>query len=325
MNRRLIVAALGAALALPATAAAQRPRLMVFPSDNYMLTHQFSTEVPQAGGRPRRMWDYERALQEDRELTEAIASIAGIFQDRGYPLTDLAQTLRTLADQAARRATQSAATREDPVDQILRTARPDITLYLEFNRNRQMGQSTITFTLRAMDAYSAKEVATTTGTGEPTGSVLASVLIREAVLQRMPQFESRLMAHFTDIGTNGREVRVRVELAEGSTLEDGLETEFADPRHNNERTPLVEIIKDMIASNAVRGAVEFGQSTDNFFEENVRIPLFGANNNPQDAGTWAQNAVIRPLRAMGVSVRALSRQPGDVLLMVQGTAARTAP
>jgi hypothetical protein len=325
MKQRLIIAVIGAALVLPAGAAAQRPRLMVLPSDNYMLTRQFYTEVPQTGGRPRRMWDYERALQEDRELNEAIASIAGIFQDRSYPLTDLAQTLRTLADQAARRSMQSQATVEDPVDQILRTARPDIALYLEFNRTRQMGQERITFTLRAMDAYSAKEVATTTGTGEPSGTVVPSVLIREAVLQRMPQFEARLMSHFADIGTNGREVRVRVELAENSSLEDGLETEFADPRNSNQRTPLVEIIKDLIASGAVRGAVEFGQSTGNFFEENVRIPLFGANNNPQDAGTWAQNAVIRPLRAMGVSVRALSRQPGDVLLMVQGTAARTAP
>lgn len=324
MNRPLMFAAL-ALLAVPATAAAQRPRLMVFPSDNYMVTRQFYSEVPQEGGRPRRMFDYERALQDDRSLNETITSIAGVFQDRGYPLTDLAQTLRNLADQAARRATQTQATREDPVDQILRTARPDIALYLEFNRISQMGQQSITFTLRAMDAYSAKEVASTTGTGEPSGTVPTSVMIREAVLQRMPQFEARLMAHFADIGANGREIRVRVELSEDASLRDGLETEFADPRHNNERSPLVEIIKDLIVSSAVRGAVEFGQSTENFFEENVRIPLFGANNNPQDASTWAQAAVIRPLRTMGVTMRALSRQPGDVLLMVQGAGARTAP
>ena len=54
---------------------------MVFPSTTYMSAHNFGT-------------DYAKAFREDPELLSVLATIAGVFSDRGYPLRSLEQEMR---------------------------------------------------------------------------------------------------------------------------------------------------------------------------------------------------------------------------------------
>ena len=324
MNHHLGVSILGVALLWPGAAAAQRPKIMVFPSDAYMTQQGLVQTVRTSDGRVNRIMDYERSFQVDQSLSQVIASIAGIFQDRGYPLVDLEQSLRALRDQAAQRAVQDVETQENPLDQIMNTARPDIRVEVTYNTAVQFGERRTTFTLRATDAYSLKEVATTTGTGEPSASVPLPVLLREAVLQRLPEFEERLQRHFADVGANGREVLIQVQVAaDAPGITDGLETELPFKAHNNERVTLSSIIQEVVADSAVRGAVEVGTATATMFNETVRIPVLGANGRPLTMRQWFDNAVVRRLRAEGIDVRVVSQQLGRIVFAVRGV--RAAP
>lgn len=318
MNRiRLVFFAVAGALALSVPSSAQAPSVMVIPSERYLIAQGYFSEV-EMNGELLRVMNYERAFQEDPELRQVIASIAGIFQDRGFPLRDLEASLRSLREEQALMEFSDRPTQTTLRDQILSRARADIVLDLDFQESRAMGESSITFTLRGLDSYTSQEVATVTGTGSPGSGVPLAVLLRESVLQRMPQFEGRLTSHFEDIIANGRAVRVIVRVAEdaGFDLEEWFSWEGIDGGEDE----LGEIIALMVRRAAVGGQVQVGTRTQVARRfETVRIPVFDDEGLPLDADVWANREIVRPLRSeAGVTARRETRGLGEVTVIVTG-------
>lgn len=320
MTRRLPAAFRAAALALAwvAPLAAQRPSIMVIPSDRYLLDKGYVEEFT-VGGRKTRVPDYARAFQEDRNLRNVIASIAGAFQDRGFPLRDLEAAMKAQQEAAALEQASARAVAESPRDQLLKRARPDVALDLDFAEERVMGETSITFTLRAIDAFTSNEVATTTGTGQPGAGVPLAVLLREAVVQRMPQLEGRLTRFFEDMVANGRQIRVRVRV----TQDAGFDLEEELKGKTLAEAELADHVRALVKKGAVQGIVQPGPKSETMLEfTTVRIPVVDDEKLPLDADTWANRAVVRPLRAeLGVRARRETVGLGDVTIVITGKGA----
>lgn len=296
---------------------AQQPTVMVVPSDRYMVGSGFFNEQD-INGTTTRLMDYDRAFQEDPELRQVITSIAGVFQDQGYPLQDLEAAMRNWREEQALMEFSDRPVVQSVRDEILSRARADVVLDLDFQETRTMGETSVTFTLRGLDSYTSQEVASVTGTGNPGTAVPLPVLLREAVLQRMPQFEGRLLDHFRDVVENGRSIRLSVRVSEDAPFD--LEEWFPWEGSPGGEDELGEIIARMVRGAAVGGQIQVGPRTRSMrVFQTVRIPVFDEEGLPIDADRWANANLVRPLRqALGVTARRETRGLGEVTVIVTG-------
>ena len=84
--------------------------------------------------------------------------------DRGFPLKDLQQTVKSISNLSAEdrlitSKKSGASITESPLDRLRRTAKADIILEIDWTVNTVGPKSSITYNLRAIDAYSNKQVA----------------------------------------------------------------------------------------------------------------------------------------------------------------------
>ncbi|MCK9208769.1 MAG: DUF6175 family protein, partial [Salinivirgaceae bacterium] len=214
------------ALALNSFGQAKKPTIMVVPSDRLCISKGFSQTFDNQGTQET-LPDYKKALQNDGDLRLVISKMSGMMADRGFPLKDLEQELKNLAQEAAESnmmtsSSSGSAISESPIDILKRTAKADIIMDLDFEIKRQGPNKYIVFTLNGLDAYTSKNVASASGTGEPNSAATPEILLEEAVLSYMDEFNGRLMTHFQDMFTNGREVKVMIKTFAnaGISLED---------------------------------------------------------------------------------------------------------
>jgi hypothetical protein len=107
------------------------------------------------------------------------------------------------------------------------------------------------------------------------------VLLEEAVLSQLDNFNAQLQSHFDDLLTNGREVTLRIQVWDNGSGTD-LESEY-------DGDELGEIIDDWVFKNTVNGRYSKSESSENYmFFEQVRIPLYDANNKPMDTKDFVQ-------------------------------------
>ena len=74
---------------------ARKPTIMVVPSDQYCISRGYTMEFDNMGTKVT-LPDYQAALQNDMDLKLVISKMSGIMSDRGFPLKDLEQELKTL-------------------------------------------------------------------------------------------------------------------------------------------------------------------------------------------------------------------------------------
>ncbi len=253
---------------------ARRPTIMVVPSDHYCISKGYK-QTFESMGAEQVIPDYRAAMQRDPDIRLVISKMGGIMADRGFPLKDLEQELRSLERETAElemiQSRESAAgVAESPVDRLKRVAQADIILDLDFTVNERGPQRWITFNLRGIDAYTSKMIATAVGTGEPSTAAPVDLLLEEAVLSHMDEFNGRLMNHFEDMFENGREVNLTVRVWDNSLFDlydffpyEGMEME------------LIDIVEYWIEDNTVEGRYSLSDGSYNFLSfEQVRIPMY---------------------------------------------------
>lgn len=249
---------------------AKKPTIMVIPADNWMDKNGFVLEINNQG-KVDRIFDYETAFVKSAEISNVIAKINGLMVDRGFPLKSMEQELKSLKtdaaeDEATTSSTSQASLASSALDKLKMKTRCDIIMKLGYTINRNGPEKSVTFTLEGLDSYTNKAVANETGTGSPSFSSEVSVLLEEAVLARIDNFNAQLQSHFEDMFANGREVQVRIKVWDNS--ETNLETEF-------DSKELTEVIDDWFAQNTVNGRYNQSDATENMMlMEQVRIPLF---------------------------------------------------
>lgn len=270
-------------LGIDASSQAKKPTLMVVPSDVWCNKNGYMTEYDNQGTIVK-VPDYKRALQENSDLLLVISKINELMTERGFPLKNLESALKTLQDQAAEDAMLTSKggseLNESPIDKLKKTAKADIWMQMTWTVNTTGPKKSITFNLQGLDAYTDKQIAGASGTGQPSFSAEVPVLLEEAVLSHLDNFNSQLQKHFDDLFANGREIILRIKT--WSSFEDGLEKELGDKM-------LSEVIEEWVSQNTVQGRFSTTDATENMMLlEQVRIPLYDANSKAVDARGWAR-------------------------------------
>lgn len=270
-------------LSLSAFGQAKKPTLMVIPSDVYCFGHDFKSTFSTPMG-DKEVVDYKKAMQNDSQLRLVITKMGQIMSARNFPLKDLEQTLKSIEQSSAELMVLSsnssgASVYETPIDMLKKTANADIILDLDFEIKRQGPQQYITFNLRGLDAYTNKQIAGVTGAGKPSANASAVLLLEEAVLSHMDDFNGQLMNHFDDMFEKGREVTLTVRVWENADFY--IEDEFD---YNGETDELGIFIEDWMYDNCVEGrfSTDIASESQMKFTQ-VRIPMFYERNGRERA------------------------------------------
>ena len=267
-------------------AQAKKPTIMVIPADVWCSENGYMESFNNQG-KFTKVPNYEAAVQENMDLVNAITKIGELMAERGFPLKDLATTIRninqsTAEDEMTTSRTSGATLAESPLDKLLNRAKADILVELTWKINTIGPKNSVTYTLRGLDAYTGKQVAASQGTGAQSFSAEIPVLIEEAALEHIDNFCSQLQAHFDDLVENGREVVVNIRLFDngsGLTLEDEYGGEM-----------LMDIIDDWMAQNTVSHRYSLTDATENVMRfEQVRIPLYNENGTAMDTRRFVRN------------------------------------
>ncbi len=257
---------------------AKKPTIMVVPSEVWCNTNGYMTTYNNQGT-PTKIPDFKKAFQENASLLQVIAKINTLMQERGFPLKDMSSAIKTLESESAENAMLTSKTgagiAESPYDRLKKVAKADIIMELTWTVNTTGPKKSITYTLRGLDAYTDKQVAGSGGTGAPSFSAELPVLLEEAVLANIDNFNGQLQAHFDDMFANGREIIVRIKKFD--SWPDDLETEYAGK-------DLATAIEEWMTANTVKGRYNLSDATENAqLYEQVRIPLYDASGKATDA------------------------------------------
>ena len=262
----------------------KKPTLMVVPGDTWCAQNNYMSSYDMQG-RTINIPDYERALQEDMDLINVITKIGELMADRGFPLKDMASSIRSINQNTVENEmTISSKTGsllvETPLDKLLNRAKADILVELSWKINKIGPKNSVTYTLRGIDTYTNKQIAATQGTGPQTFSAEIPILLEEAVIEHMDNFTAQLQKHFDDLLINGREITLSIKM-----FDNGSGKTFEDEFDNNE---LSEIIDNWIAQNTVNHRYNLMDATESVMNfEQVRIPLYRPNGMPMDTRHFA--------------------------------------
>lgn len=308
----MIVVLLGAVLSM--SGQAKMPKLMVVPSDVWCSSNDCMETTDMMGSQVTYP-DYKRAMQTSRELMAVIGKINTLMADRGFPLQDMSQTLKSIErlnqeNSMITTKTSGAGLAESPVDRLRRVAQADIILEVDWVVNENGPKRSVTYNLRGLDAYTNKQVAGATGTGAPSFSAEIPVLIEEAIQNYMDPFTDQLRRHFDDLLENGREVVIELQIPDN-----GQEVDFETEYNGKE---LSEIINDWMHEHTVQHRFSKSNGTENYLLfEQVRIPLYRTNGMAMDAETFIRqlrNYLRKP--PYNLTCKVMNRGLGRCLLVV---------
>jgi hypothetical protein len=265
-----------------AMAQAKKPTIMVVPSDVWCSKNGYMLEFDNQGTKEK-LPDYKRALQENSDLLLVISKINELMAERGFPLKNLESSMKSMQSQAAEDALltskSGAALSESPIDKLKQTAKADIWMQMTWTLNQQGPKKSITFNLQGLDAYTDKQIAGASGTGQPTFSAELPVLLEEAVLSHLDNFNNQLQAHFDDMAANGREVALRIRVWD--SFDGDLESEY-------DGEELRTLIEKWVEANTVQGRFSTSDATERMMVlEQVRIPLYNEKGRALDTRNWA--------------------------------------
>jgi len=271
---------------------AKKPTIMVIPSDNWCIKNGY-VQTQDVMGTIKTFPDYKAAVQNDTELLMVLSKINTLMADRGFPLKNLESVLKTLETESAEVSMMTSKAGNDlaesPIDVLTRTANADIIIQITYVVNTSGPKKSVTFMLQGLDAYTNKQIAGAQGTGQPSMATELSVLLEEAVISYIDDFNSRLQDHFNDLFANGREVALQVRVFNGAPFD--IEQEFD---WKGQKLECGEIIEDWVADNTVQKRYSLSSSSDSrMIFEQVRIPLFDDRDRPMDTRRW-----VRDLRTM---------------------------
>ena len=262
---------------------AKKPTIMVVPSDVWSNTNGYMMEFDNQGKKVK-LPDYKKALQENADLLLVISKINELMAERGFPLKNLESSLKSLESESAEDAMVTSKSgsevSESPIDKLKKTAKADIWMQMTWTVNNTGPKKSITFNVQGLDDYTNRQIAGASGTGQPSFTAELPVMLEEAVLSHLDNFNSQLQKHFDDLFANGREITVRLKKLD--SFDGDFESEY-------EGEELGTLIENWLSDNTVQGRFSTTDATENFMLfEQVRIPLYDEKGKALDARGWTR-------------------------------------
>jgi hypothetical protein len=283
--KRCIFSLALALVALVASAQIKKPELMVIPSDVWCINNGYYTEVENLGTTVK-VPNYKQALQENMGLKLAIAKLNDLMAERGFPLKSMEQELKNLEQRRMEdNLTTSKAGNElaeSPLDEVARTAKCDIILELSWDVKDMGPKHSLSYILEGRDAYTSKTIGAASGTGAPSFTADVDVLLEEAIVANMDNFNNRLQAHFEEMQTIGREISLDIKVFANNEAGIDLETEFGDDE-------LIDVINNWLQLNTIQGRFSMPYASENVANfTQVRIPVYDERGRAIDANGFAK-------------------------------------
>ena len=291
----------------------QKPRMLVIPSDQ--LLERFGMLNPEdAQGKTVYNRDFAGYLLKDKDSKFIIASIQDAFIEFGYPLNDLEQTLKSLNDQEM--VDEVDGIRKDAKTMLLTTAKPDIILELDYNlandeKSRNLDKN-LTYTLRAIDAFSNKVVATIQQAGfKKADENSPAVLMKAALDQDSKKYTALINDYFNSVVTNGRDITVRV------TINGDVSLSMSDECLDGDT--YTDFIIDWMKTNTLKGAYNMARNTDTeLYFNDVRIKALNDNGTQYSAYDFARELSKALNKGCGVKSQNRTQGLGDALISIKG-------
>jgi hypothetical protein len=284
MKKAIFTLAL-ALVALAMSAQIKKPELMVFPSDNWCIQNGYYTEIDVMGQTEKEPL-YEQAFKENMGLKLAVAKINDLMAERGFPLKSLEMTIKNVNQSRMEdkliMSKSGNEISESPMDEVLRRAKCDIRLELSWEVKDMGPKHSISYILEAYDAYTSTSIGAVSGTGAPSMSADVDVLLEEAIVANIDNFNNRLMEHFIQTEELGREIKLDILVFANNAAGIDLETEY-------DGEELVDIISSWLRKNTWSGRFSMPYASENKANfTQVRIPLTDEYGNAIDANDFAK-------------------------------------
>lgn len=278
--KKIIVAASLIMASIFVFAQAKKPTIMVIPSDAWCNINGSMMEFNNQGS-VAKVSNYKQALL-NPDLLLVIGKINSLMADRGFPLKDLGAAMKSLESESAETAMTTsksgAGVQESPIDKLKKTAKADIIIQLTYTVNQTGPKKSITYNMQGLDAYTDKQIAGAQGSGAPSFSAELPLLLEEAVLANLDNFNAQLQKHFDDMFANGREITMKVKKF------DSWDKDLEDEINGN---TIGEIIEGWFGKNAVKGRFSTMDATENMMNmEQIRMPIYDENGKAMDAKSW---------------------------------------
>jgi hypothetical protein len=291
----------------------QKPTMLILPSDQLLQQYgaiRNQTEL----GKKLQVRDYNKYLLSDDDSKFIIATIQKAFIDFGYPLNDLEQTLKSINDQEM--IDEVSGIKKDAKTILLTSAKPDIILELDYNMttDRSSAERTkkLTYTLRAIDAFSNKVVATIQETGKTNEQDNTAAGIMASALEgNCGDFTKQINEYYNEIIDKGRDITVRVTIDEGESFKMDDESALGDTYS--------DYIIDYMKANTVMGAYNMQRNTDTELAfSNVRIKTLNDNGTQYSAYDFARELSKALNKDCGVKSKNVSQGLGEAVIIIKG-------
>jgi hypothetical protein len=313
--KQLILAFLFIVCAASVFSQAKKPTIMVVPSDDWCTLNNFMMKFDDQG-KIVKLPDYNKALDENTDLNSVISKIGELMADRGFPLVDLKSQLDKIDKDRAR--TNMTGVSESPIDVLNKTAKADIIMKVFWKVNSPGPKKSVEFRLQGIDAYTSKQIAAASGTGGQSFTSELSILLQEAVLSHLDNFNSQLMTHFEDLQTDGREGALVILVSENASS--NLEDIYT---FKGKEAALKDIINRFwMPRNTVSGRFSMDENSENVMKfSQVRIPLYGddgwGGQMAYDFDTWGGNLKQFMKDELGIETKIQTKGLGEVEIILQ--------
>lgn len=296
----------------PPAGQAAAPSIMVIPSDGWCSSNGFMKSQV-INGVEYFEPEYRKALLSSPELKMAISTVNRLMSNEGFNLVDLESTLKNIevenAENSVTMSSSGAMINESPRETLARVARADLIFEITWHVNKIGPQSSVLWTLRALDSYSLKEVASAGSTSAQSIGKELSVLLEESIASNMSSFLGLLKNYFTQLKTLGREIALEIRIWDNAGF--NFESDFEDDE-------LGYFIKQWVKRNAVGGTTTPSLSSPNVLKyTNIRIPNVDAEGYQITASDWIHKLSRRLKKAPTVGgVTEYSKGLGTIILIL---------
>jgi hypothetical protein len=301
----------------------KKPSIMVLPADVWCTDKGYVLEYDNQGTKIT-LPDYETALIKDKELNRVISKIGELMADRGYPLVDLKATLDKIKNDNAKNSMNmsnetGSGIAESPIDVLNRTAKADIQIKIDWELTKTGPDNQVTFNMKAIDAFTSKQITAASGTGKPSSAAIVPVLMKEAVITYIDKFNIGLMSHFEDIVENGREGSLVVQVWDDAM--ENLETEYVLDDKTAELKMIIN--RFWMPRNTVNKQYKQDEASSNTQKfSQVRIPLEGddgwGGTVDMDFAMFGSNLSSFLKKEFGIISKVQPRGLGEVYIILGG-------
>lgn len=290
------------------------PTIMILPADQTLQNFR-ALQNKKIDGKNFVIRNYDRYLQEDDRFRRISATIQDNFNRDNYPLQDFEQTLKQINTTEA--IDMADDLQQDAKTLLLQTAQPDIILDLNYHvtGENKVGRKTsgreknISYTLSAIDAYTNKVVGTITESNMKGNSTTET--IQESLKANLPKLKTDIVNYFSNLQTRGREVTLRITVAQNSNQNLSDESIEGDT--------YADFIVDYVKTHTVKGAFKLQTNTkDELYFVNVRIPMVSKDGTQYGVYDWTRDLIKTLRKDLGIKAENKSQGLGQIYLTIQG-------